>query len=225
MLFAAVRIPVVSASYSCSGGCYALEQTDYTDLGTTILGAHIKIDTVHISCSCVTYKFIDNEMWLQGSDPVYFVETGYTTSGDTGNQVEYFWGYEYRDGSGKAQRIWQPFAGSIPSGDYGSPATYWAYKTGGWNSSQFQFNVINTHTNYSVWQNNNFIVNSIVMGQELVGTNGASAPNARFSYRYAMDANHNSIGIYGNYYQPYPPSNPPYLGYISGDTDFYTHCC
>jgi hypothetical protein len=225
MLLAAVRIPVATANYSCTGHCLAVERTDYTDVNTTILGAHTKIDTVHISCNNCPYgAFVDNEMWILGDDPNYWVETGISTSGQAGNQVEYFWGLGYKGSNGLPVNVWQPFA-VVPSGDYGHPATYWAYKQGAWNSSTFVFQVSNLSATYVITQNNPFTVTKIDMGSELGGTSGASAPNARFSYRYAINTNHNDVGIYGHYYQPEPPDNPPYLGFISGDTDFYTHCC
>lgn len=214
------------AFYSCgdaqSGHCYGYADTPIPGAQ----GATTKIYMVQLQCNQrggvnTTSGFIDNEMWLMAST-YNWVEAGYwTVSNVFGTWQDYFWA-DYRPGDCSGC-INVHDLGNVPGGDYGQNIQFIVRRSG-----QYSFLVNIISPNFSpqgpqLSSNNTMDVGHVEMGQELAGNAGASAPNARFSYRYYWDGSGNYTGIFGNYsaFQ----YDPPYVGYVAGDTDFYTHCC
>jgi len=160
-------------------------------------------------------------MWLNDTYNHAWVETGYITYPTVfGAAEDYFWA----DWRPQDTQINQHDLGGVPSRDYGQNPTFTIHQS---SSSSYHVTIASPNFSYSGYSTNNYMAPSqLQMGQELAGTSGASAGNARFSYRYYWNYANTYTGIYGNYViPPNTPSNPPYLGYISGNTDFYTHCC
>lgn len=165
-------------------------------------------------------------MWLNSDTWNYWVEVGYWVNPTYQDPYqEYFWA-DYRPvdaQNGCPLCVNVHIFGSIPQGDYGLSPTFTIRR-----ASVSSFNIFINSPNkswFGLSTDNYMDVGNVRMGQELAGTYGAFAPDARFSYRYYWDPNGNYIGIYNNYYFN-SNSSPPYIvSMMPGSTDFYTYCC
>jgi|GEM_PF-526012 len=228
--------PLVARAYSCgnpsSGHCYGY---NYWSMPSGTKGAGTDIVVVHLNCSsCWSLGetgFIDNEMWFSNYNNsgcsnlgnACWVEAGYeTVSGAFSTTVNYFWA-DNRPGHGFSAHV----LAQVPSGDYGNSAEFSIWQTG---SGTWAVNITSPNYNYSNSSTSNSMVpNAILIGQELAGTSGASAPIAYFTNNWYYDSNWNF------YYQGYEggvtSQNPPSAWW---DTDphnsssggvFQTSCC
>ncbi len=210
-------------SYSCGtpsvDHCYGTAETDFSN--SSYEGATGRIYVGHLGCNPCD-GFIDDEMWLNDWTASYWVEAGYWLIYNNPNQT-YFWA-DYRPVDGQNNgSINVHVLGTVPPGDYGLSPTFTIKR-----ASASAFNVTISSPNHSWFgysTNNSMSVGNVTMGSELAGTYGASAPSARFSYRYYWDSAGNYTAIDGNYY--FHKSWPPYIYVVSGDPgqDFYTNCC
>ncbi len=216
-------------SYSCvmlngmPKHCYGI--ADWSDNGhyPAINGAYTDISVVHLSCpapqcSYANADFIDDEIWVRdvahqaSSCPTYkvgcWVEAGIIaepSSPSSGTTVWYFWA-DYRPGDSMLN--YHPIA-VVNSGDYGYNTVIDIYRTASSNcntsprSGTFALSIISeTHSYPQLSQRNCMTPDDINIGQELQGTNGASAPTAHFTFNYWVDTN----GI--AHYQTLNPSTP-----------------
>lgn len=202
--------------------CYAYAVTYNI---TNAQGATTKILVVQLHCGqCgggnTTPGFIDDEMWF--GNPTYWVEAGYSTGSNLVSSWQYYFWADHRPVDCSSCVNEHPLS-NVPSGDYNQYATFTIKRT-----SSTSFHTTISSPNYSASgdsTNNTMGVSIVTMGQELAGNAGASAPNARFIYRYYWNSSGTSVGI-GSNYSPHQDS-PPFFNVIlgSGPSDFYTHCC
>lgn len=219
--------PLYSCGNASSGThCYALAYSGASGFYNA-QGSTAKITVVQMQCSqCggnpgTTTGFISNEIWVfDGSSN--WIELGYRTRADTLHSwEEYFWADKRPvDCSGC---INNHTMGNVPSGDYSQYATLTIKRTG---STSFHVTLSSPNASKSGDSTSNTMTVQIVeMGQELAGNAGASAPYARYIYRYYWNSSGVSTAIGQSYTPTY--SNPPWWNQITGTTvgDFETHCC
>jgi hypothetical protein len=154
-------------------------------------------------------------MWLEDTHNqpnIYWVESGYESypPGPASND-SYFWADERPNGGGYN---WHDF-GQVPSGDYQHNATFNIVNDG----SQSYEVYVSTYTTYYLGYSTHSIVspNDIVIGQELAGSSGASAPVSFFSDNQWLDSNDAPhYQTYGSDTTPYPltSDNPPYASWF-----------
>lgn len=150
---------------------------------------------------------------------LYWVEDGYWASSSFSSYQEYFWADHRPVDCGGCVNV--HVFGPVPSDDYGYNPQFTIHYVG---NNEYQVTVTSPHYAPNAYSTNNSMTPTLVqMGQELSGTSGASAPDARFSYRYYWDETGSYIAIDYSYGTTY--DHPPYLGYVPNDSDFYTYCC
>lgn len=216
-------------AYSCgdasSGHCYA--ESDGDNYPSGFRGAKVQIYVVHLQCNqCgginTTTGFIDNEMWLDDSAYAHWVEAGYWTQSNPFQTVEdYFWADKRPRDCSTCVNVHD--LGGVASGDYGHNTDFLIWQDTNPDEFAVQIAGYSSGINGGTSTDNSMNVGHVLMGQELAGNAGASAPQARYSYRFYMDGNFNFVAQNG--YYSLSTSDPPYAGYVSGDTDFYTYCC
>lgn len=214
-----------ASNYSCGNTaslhCYARQDWP----GGPINGADTTISVVRMAGG---NGFVDNEMWVADCDPnnifctsPHWIETGYIAL-YTGSE-QFFWS----DLRPQDSNLNQHLLGSIPSGDYGNTAYF---EISRYTSNSFQVILSSPFVgmvNYST--NNSMTPGDILIGQELAGSSGASAPRAYYTDNQWIDT--------GNHYDyqaslgSYHGDNPPYVGWTTLPTKsstggvLWTNCC
>jgi hypothetical protein len=206
-----VSSPILRPQYNCNDHCYGIATTNISG----IRGVEVDMDISRISCNCYNPSFVDNEVWLEASGGLYWVEVGYSTYSPT--SVKYFWA-DFRPGSVYHEH--NP-SGNIPSNDYGTTGYFQIYPSG----TNAWFVLVDTQNTY--WYgystSNTMSPSEIQMGQELAGTSGESAPYAAFTQRYYINQNLDTVAIGSNRTLS---SQPPACAYnIYGTSDLYTQSC
>jgi hypothetical protein len=172
--------------YSCPGSnhCYGANTWSRP---TEYFGVYTDISVVHLNCdptTCAQDGFISDEIWLidMASCPgqpsgMCWIETGYIDFKSTDQTL--FW---------TDQRPGQPFAfglmANVPTGDYGNRDHFMIIKDGRTSLKPFLIFMYNDSlsTLFEGTSNDNSMVGKrILIGQELQGTGGASAPQATFT--------------------------------------------
>ena len=226
-------------AYSCgnpsSGHCYGI--TDWNWTGTAANGSSTKISIVNLNCADYCNDgFIDDEMWLQqngnGACPTgaCWVESGYYHGSGVASTV-YFWADSRPNGTFNLH-----FLSTVPTGDYSHTTTFTIVQTATWNQWEVVISdyVGNQWINYST--NNGMTPDEIIIGMELAGPGGMSAPRADFTYNQWHSSAGWNYQTSGTGYVPFhnapSPNPPPYGGTASspnGSTnhggDIYTYCC
>jgi hypothetical protein len=189
------------------------------------LGASVAISVTDLACSGCGANFIDNEMWLRGTNSLgngrYWVEAGYNMDGQSGNV--YFWG-DLRPLDGY---LYYHSEGPVPAADYYHNATFWIYRTPGW-ADRFNVQMISWATSWTGVSTDNWMqVISVDMGMELSGSSGAYAGNAYFTSRYYQDPN--TYWYLLPAWDAYPYTDPNRQDWPTqinqSGSDFYTSCC
>lgn len=169
------------ALYSCKYHCYGLVDWSKNQY-PSIDGGQTVISMVELSCSpsaCGNANppwFIDNEMWLYGNGGQnYWVEDGYSTySNGHSTRIDYFWADSRPNGGGYTEHD----LATVPSGDFGHNSTFQIY---GLCCSEYQVEIYSPSNIYNGTSTaNSMSPTDVVIGQELFGTSGASAPTANF---------------------------------------------
>lgn len=226
------RIPNALA-YSCStaenpsGHCYEVQRWP-----NPVTGSATNITVVHLSCvnNCVD-GFIDDEMWLQEfNNPNCttgncWVEAGYLIGSAS---LEYFWADSRPNGG----FFFHPIT-SVPGADFGHQTTFIINRTS--TTTKWMVDIYdgagNSWINYST--NNSMAPNQILVGQELAGAGGASAPRADFThnvyYSGSGSAYQNSVGdgiiTINGAPPPYAVMAARPAGNANSGGDIYTYCC
>lgn len=172
-------------TYPCSSHCYGVNTWSSS---TQYFGAYTDISLVQLGCDpqCASDGFIDEEMWLVDTnscvhqfDGLCWVEIGYIDYQAQHNWQAYFWGDE---------RPGQPFMfdlfNNVQNTDFGNTNHFVIIKDTRTTPIGFQVLIYNdsSHTFLQGISNDNAITaNEIMIGQEIVGTDGASAPRAIFT--------------------------------------------
>ncbi len=222
-----VRIPTALA-YSCNSHCYGLQIWD-----GNVNGAQTQVTIANLSCtgSCASGGFIDDEMWLLDYhtkachlDAFFscWVEAGYSNDGAG---TYHFWA-DVRPIDGKYHLHPLMQASSYPT----------VYTLEGVCCQQFEVGLIFLYPcrygcRYTYFSTQNSMSpDDIQIGQELLGTGGASASRADFSNNYwqgSINGGWNLQG-YGNGPGVSDPNPPPYAAWVNPpytSNDFYTYCC
>lgn len=180
--------PSAALTYSCSNKhCYSfIERTIRGQLGSSVA-----ISVTDMTCNgCGEPGFIDNEIWLNGTDTNgaghYWVEGGYATyTGRFGLYGEYYFWADQRPGGGYYEHPMQV----VPAADYGHNATFWIWRTPGW-ANRFSVQMISWATSWTGLSTNNWMqVLDTDMGMELSGTSGAHAGTAFYASPYYQAVN------------------------------------
>ena len=196
----AVAVALIAAisgrafGYSCSvKHCYAVntwtQETEYLGASTDILVVHLNCDTR----ACVTRQgMITNELWLVDTTTcakenvgMCWIETGYTDY--RSSKQTFFWA---------DKRPGKPFAfelrEDVAAGNYDQMQHFRIIKDGRTTPNLFQVFMYNdsSSTFFQGTSNDNAMKgNQIIIGQELYGTAGASAPQATFTHNlFAAEA-------------------------------------
>lgn len=230
--------PSIPTSYSCgdknSGHCYAIN-----DWYGGMAGAKTNITLVNLVCngwpfgSCDSTGFVDDEIWViddnasgdcsSTSFKRCWVEQGIINDGSA---PYFFWadvrpidkGLNYHDG---------PQFG----GYFGDTANFTIQQTSS-NTWSVSTTILNCGCSYQLQRystSNTMHADDINIGQELAGTDGASAPRADFTYNYWFNGSWHPQG-YGNGPGPFA-DNPPHGAWVNGVVggptggDWYDYCC
>lgn len=215
------QVPIARA-YSCAYPyvhCYGI-MTWYPSGDD---GGESNIAVVQLSCfatQCGQYGWtIDNEMWLNGTNTLYWVEVGYSTFSNKTTVEDYFWA-DSRPGLGYAEHN----MGAVPTGDYNHYSQFQIYGECCNDYAVFMYG----YSGDQFWGTstaNTMTPGSTVMGQELNANGYASAAEASF-----IDNGWIDTGGTGHYFTSSgDPSyhKPPYGSYASSSTGgtLDTWCC
>lgn len=212
-----------SATYNCgtNGTCYG--QTRWPGSND---GGVTWISVAQMTCNpadCynsffgLTTGFVTDEMWIedtrvggvciQNSFHACWIEVGYSTFTDgSGTTEQYFWGQTTPNGIFSSTPL-----GAIPSADYGNSTFFQVSGTGA--SGPFSWAIISGTKDLSMSNiANGMSPNWEIIGQELYGTQGASANRAYFTDNQWKDTHTGNFN-----YQPVDgnplATNPPYQGW------------
>lgn len=204
----------IAQAYSCgngTGGTYPHCYAQYEWPGTTngsITWIFITQLTCNSSCSNQS-GWVDNETWLEQQNPGdYWVESGYMSypPGPTSSD-SYFWA----DNRPTYGYTWHDF-GQVPSGDYQHNTTFELVKDG---SGTFEVYLSSyTKSFYAYSTSNSMSANQIVIGQELAGTGGASAPTSYLSHNQWIDSNDHPHYQTNSNSDDLDSDNPPYASWF-----------
>jgi hypothetical protein len=179
-------------AYACGSHCYGLNTWSSS---TEYYGAQTDISVVHLNCdttTCAPSGLINEEMWLvdqtscvRQDDGLCWIETGYVDYYST-NQT-FFWADE---------RPGQPFTfelmKNVSNSDYGNTDHFVIIKDKRVTPAGFEILVYNdsSTTLLEGTSNDNAMMGKqIIIGQELFGSGGASAPKAIFTHNlFAVQA-------------------------------------
>jgi hypothetical protein len=164
------------ASYSCvSSHCYG--QTEFVYPGTQGGSTEISIANLGCNISCLNQGFIDNETWFQqdynsncnSGGHICWVEVGYMLDSHGFN---YFWA-DLRPNQSYAIHYF-----GTAHNDLGYYTSFLIERA---SSTSFEV-AVNSHTAFYTGYStsNSMTPDDSVIGQELYGTSGASAPTATF---------------------------------------------
>lgn len=192
-------------------------------------GSATNITVVHLSClNGCSNGFVNDEMWLQQegntacSGDLCWVEAGYIQGSGF---EDYFWADNRPNGGFFYHELTE-----VPGADYGHATTFIINRTS--TTTKWLVDIYdsagNSWVNYST--NNSMAPNEIVIGQELAGGGGASAPRADFTHNVYYSGS--GSAYQNNQGSGFVAARPPYGGIAAvpaGNTnaggDIYTYCC
>lgn len=182
-------------AYTCGGHCYGVNV--WSSSKGEYFGASSDISMVPLTCDptmCASSEFITNEMWLvdptnctQQTNGQCWVETGYIDSPppdpNNPNQSKnqsYFWADE-RPGSTFMFELFQ----DVPASELGNTDHFVIINDTSTTPGGFQILVYNNSSTtllQGTSNDNTMVGTQIIIGQELFGSAGASAPQAAFTH-------------------------------------------
>ena len=235
--------PALAVNYACgnpsSGHCYGV--TQWTEK-PEYFGAYTDITQVEMGCPSGCNGFVDDEIWLTDSHTAgcktngfgqCWVEAGYFFL-DGAKNKNYFWA---ESKPGKSAAFTLHTLGT--AGPNGAINHYMLIKDARGAAGVFQIWIYNTSlsTLYHGTSNNNLMAGDrILLGQELAGTNGASAAKAHFTRNiWAVKALGPEYVFWYNtqiHDGSVTSQNPPFASWAvhpgpppPEGGDFTTHCC
>lgn len=171
--------------YACSNHCYGVNTWSST---TEYFGAYSDISVVQLGCApqCAAAGFIDEEMWLVDAtsctrqfDGLCWVETGYIDYEAQNTGQAYFWADE-RPGQPFMYRLFS----NVSSNDYGNRVHFVIIKDARTTPVSFQVMIYRDGSSTvldGTSSDNAITAKNIMIGQEMVGSDGASAPTVIFT--------------------------------------------
>lgn len=219
-------------SYSCANHCYGRNLWS----GNTN-GAETTVSVNPMGAGSGTEPFVNNEVWVadpnsNGSEdctsgsPYCWVEAGYASGASNNGATEYYFWADVRPcGCGGYH---EHDSGNINTNDYGGTAAISILRGGSSGCSYINSTwCVFIYGDYDSWvgqsTDNTMHASQIMIGQELAGTSGATAPTANFTFNYWVDVNTGvprfqtvdgtlNPCLDGTCW----PHNPPWSGWVSG---------
>nr|HET6904389.1 hypothetical protein [Ktedonobacteraceae bacterium] len=189
-------------AYTCGAHCHGVNEWAIT--AGEYYGASTDISMAHLTCDptlCASSEFITNEMWLVNptncpnqNNGLCWVEAGYIDSPppDPNNPNQstnqsYFWADD-RPGSSFMFELFQ----DVPTNEFGNTDHFVIINDNSTTPGGFQILVYNNSSTtllQGISNDNTMIPTEITIGQELVGSAGASAPRVTFTHNmFAVQA-------------------------------------